>query len=522
MTSSATPRQEPPAPPPPSRFRAVLGLALAGALVAAFPAAPAAQVTVNDQADRLAALKEELEKARQLRDRVIAKRWDDKRLDMEAREKFNAGWDELKNQLEVKNGEADRLHEEIQVILKDAEEAEAQAENAKIQFATLSSLLRDRISEASGQVEKSYPARIPERVSRLNALLKSADTKRDAPAEILADAVAFHASEVALSREISLEKRGFLLADKTPGEGLLLRIGMVASAYRDAKSGRVGILVKDVGSGAVNPWEWRENLPAEITGALAANFARMEKGEAGAVAIPVDILPNQAQSKSYITQEEKSWWEHFTMMLKTGGVFMYPLLVVPFIVIALFLMKLVFLMGRRSGSPAQVEEARKTLRANPETAIALAGKKPRSLVLKVIATVAKARSGDRAGAEKDVQEVLLHEVPRLERHLTTLSVMAAAAPLLGLLGTVSGLISMFQVITEHGVNDPKLLAGGIGEALVATETGLLVAIPTLLGHNWLANRVDRLVADAEFNAMKSLNTLWPLGEKVHGKQAATA
>ncbi len=80
---------------------------------------------------------------------------------------------------------------------------------------------------------------------------------------------------------------------------------------------------------------------------------------------------------------------------------------------------------------------------------------------------------------------------------------------------------MFQVITEHGVNDPKLLAGGIGEALIATETGLLVAIPTLLGHNWLANRVDRMVADAEFNALKALNTLWPAEEKV-GREMSKA
>jgi biopolymer transport protein ExbB len=110
-----------------------------------------------------------------------------------------------------------------------------------------------------------------------------------------------------------------------------------------------------------------------------------------------------------------------------------------------------------------------------------------------------------------VKEVLLREVPRLERHLTTLSVLAAAAPLLGLLGTVSGLIAMFQVITQHGVNDPKLLAGGIGEALIATETGLLIAIPTLLGHNFLANRVDRIVADMEFYALKALNRVWPKG-----------
>jgi biopolymer transport protein ExbB len=70
---------------------------------------------------------------------------------------------------------------------------------------------------------------------------------------------------------------------------------------------------------------------------------------------------------------------------------------------------------------------------------------------------------------------------------------------------------MFQVITEHGVNDPKLLAGGIGEALIATDTGLLIAIPTLLGHNFLANRVDDIVSEAEYHALRALNALWPKG-----------
>lgn len=486
-------------------------------LAAALWSTPAlAQVSVNEQADRLEALKEELEKARQLRDKVIAKRWEDKRGDMEAREKFNQAYDDLKSQLETKNAEADRLHEEIQVILQDAEEAEANAETAKIQFATLGSLLRDRITEGSTLVDKGYPAKMPERLSRLNALLKSADTKRDAPADILADAVAFHASELELSREISLEKRGFLLADKSPGEGLLLRIGLVASAYRDAKTGRVGLLVKE-GSGAVNPYEWRENLPADAVAALAANLGKLEKGEAGPTAIPLDILPNQTQGKAYMQKEEKSFWQHFKEMLKTGGVFMWPLLVIPFIVLGLFFQKLATVNAARSGGRKQYDEAQDNLAVNPSGVAPLAAKRPKNLVMKVLAAAAEARGKDRKGAEKDIQEVLLHEVPRLERHLTTLSVMAAAAPLLGLLGTVSGLISMFQVITQYGVNDPKLLAGGIGEALIATETGLLVAIPTLLGHNWLANRVDRIVADAQFHAMKALNTLWPEGEIVREK-----
>jgi biopolymer transport protein ExbB len=81
--------------------------------------------------------------------------------------------------------------------------------------------------------------------------------------------------------------------------------------------------------------------------------------------------------------------------------------------------------------------------------------------------------------------------------------------MLGLLGTISGLIAMFQVITDLGVNDPKMLAGGIGEALITTEAGLLIAIPVLLAHNFLANRVDDMVADAEYQSARTLNALWP-------------
>ena len=473
-----------------------------------------AQVSVNENAEKLEALKDELEKARQLRDKVIAKRWEDKRGDMDGREKFNQAYDDLKSQLETRNQEADRLHEEIQSLLKDAEEAEAGSENAKVQFLSLASLLRDRISEMSSQVEKSFPAKIPERIQRFNQVLKSADSKREAPAEILADLTGFFQFELALTREISLEKRGFVRADKTPGEGALLRLGVAASAYRDDKTGAVGLLIKDGGSGALNPYEWRENLPADANAALAKSLEKMEKGEAGSasVSIPVDILPNQAaQGKAYIQKEDKSFWKSLFHTVRTGGVFMWPLLIIPVVVLVLFFTKLFAVYRSRAGGSGLYGKAVEKLSEHPEEVIKLMGQQPASPVLKVIGAVAANRHKDRELAEKDVKEVLLHEVPHLERHLTTLSVLAAAAPLLGLLGTVSGLIAMFQVITQHGVNDPKLLAGGIGEALIATETGLLIAIPTLLGHNFLANRVDRLVTDMEFYALKALNTVWPKG-----------
>ena len=88
---------------------------------------------------------------------------------------------------------------------------------------------------------------------------------------------------------------------------------------------------------------------------------------------------------------------------------------------------------------------------------------------------------------------VLQESPRLRRLLPALAVCATAAPLLGLLGTVAGMIETFQAMTLFGAGDPKLVAGGISLALVATELGLLVAIPILLLHSWLYGTSNRLL-----------------------------
>ncbi|MFP4225112.1 MAG: MotA/TolQ/ExbB proton channel family protein, partial [Desulfobacterales bacterium] len=92
---------------------------------------------------------------------------------------------------------------------------------------------------------------------------------------------------------------------------------------------------------------------------------------------------------------------------------------------------------------------------------------------------------------------VLRQVPRLERFIATLSILAAVAPLLGLLGTVTGMINTFQVITLFGTGDPKLMSGGISEALVTTQLGLAVAIPIMLLHHFLERRVDKILGDIE-------------------------
>jgi biopolymer transport protein ExbB len=103
----------------------------------------------------------------------------------------------------------------------------------------------------------------------------------------------------------------------------------------------------------------------------------------------------------------------------------------------------------------------------------------------------------RQAVESTFQEASLQEEQRLTKGLRPLATIAQIAPLMGLLGTVSGMIIAFGEISVSGTGNPQVLAGGIGQALVTTAAGLIVAIPTLIGQNYLASRVDTILLEID-------------------------
>ena len=111
---------------------------------------------------------------------------------------------------------------------------------------------------------------------------------------------------------------------------------------------------------------------------------------------------------------------------------------------------------------------------------------------RVMATYSKWQRVDTETLELRLAEAIQQEVPRIQRFLPLLKIIAVVAPLLGLLGTVTGMINTFQAITLFGTGDPKLMAGGISQALVTTVLGLCVAVPTVLLHTVVAGRAKRL------------------------------
>jgi biopolymer transport protein ExbB len=106
-----------------------------------------------------------------------------------------------------------------------------------------------------------------------------------------------------------------------------------------------------------------------------------------------------------------------------------------------------------------------------------------------------------------LQEAGRQEAGRLTRRLGVLETVAAVSPLLGLLGTVLGMIRVFATISNAGLGSPEVLSTGISEAMVTTAAGLIIGIPALVAYNWLNGRADSIIFDLEFNSSKVLDTL---------------
>lgn len=138
------------------------------------------------------------------------------------------------------------------------------------------------------------------------------------------------------------------------------------------------------------------------------------------------------------------------------------------------------LLPPRSSS-ADAETLEKTL---------LADRRLRGAFGEVAKGVFAARVQGRTAMVFKTQEILGRANARLNRHLGSIAVLASVAPLLGLTGTVIGIMNTFRVITTYGVGNPAMLAGGIAQALMVTEAGLVVAFPLLLLHDTLQNRAD--------------------------------
>ena len=360
---------------------------------------------------------------------------------------------------------------------------EQRLEGSRAQMEEMAGLVRGAARDLLAQAERSpFTAEDPGRLEMLRSYL---DKRRFPGLDDLQKLVEQYIAEVSASGAVA-ERRGQLV-DLAGHErqARLVRLGTFNTLYG---------LDKTVGYARLGPGTGRLlAIGGELPWWLESNIEDYFEGKTAAIYL--DISGGGALSR---LTRRSSWWGD----ILGGGPLVWPILAVGLVALILVIERLAFL-GRVHANTdtlmdavnAQVAkgdmkgawQTAQTQSGRPTSNVIMAGLRLQGCQIEVI------KSG--------LAEGILKEMPRLERFLSVLKVLSAVAPLLGLLGTVSGMINTFHVITAHGTGDPRLMAGGISEALVTTELGLAVAIPILTLSSLLTRRAQHVVTDMEEKAV---------------------
>lgn len=205
-------------------------------------------------------------------------------------------------------------------------------------------------------------------------------------------------------------------------------------------------------------------------------------------------------------------------LIKAGGWLMLPLIACSVVAMAIVLERAWTLRRARIIPPhlvAQVWHQLKKRQLNPDQLRALREGSPLG---RILAAGLINKNQPREVMLESIEDVGRHEAHSLERFLNTLGTIAVISPLLGLLGTVVGMIEVFNVIGNQGLGKAGALAGGISQALITTAAGLVIAIPTLVAHRYFLRRVDTLVVEMEQEALKLVDVVY--GQRESGSSAA--
>ena len=194
-------------------------------------------------------------------------------------------------------------------------------------------------------------------------------------------------------------------------------------------------------------------------------------------------------------------------LLTAGGWLMVLIVLCSIIVLAICIESLYTLNPKKIAPPHLLVTVWKQLKAGEMDADRLRTLKQSSPLGRILAAGLGNAYHGRDVMIESIQEAADHVVHDLERYLNTLGTIAAVAPLLGLLGTVLGMIKVFAEIMTQGTGNASALAGGISEALITTAAGLTVAIPALVMHRYFVGRIDGIVVELEQETIKLVDAL---------------
>jgi biopolymer transport protein ExbB len=391
-----------------------------------------------------------------------------------------------------------RVNEFNTTARRDEQAREAEIDRAESDWLSLQSTaerLQDQISDASRELESVDDARTTLEATYLQAestlgQFGAEEVQTEAylssPNDQRIETLFGNAVRVLERVSSFTEAAGaYFLRDGTEVQGRLIRIGNIA-AYGVSPQGS-GALAP-AGDGRLKIW----SNPAEETAvALGA-------GNAPAV---LGMFLYESEAKAIEEQAGKT----ILGVINSGGTIGWIIVVLGAIGLFLAVLRFAFLRSASASTEKIVDAVGEQVRKGKLDEALDACDRFKGSTARVVKAAVRNLDRDRAHLEDIISESILNESSRLNRFGSVILVIAAVAPLLGLLGTVTGMITTFDIITEFGTGDPKLLSGGISIALVTTELGLAVAIPMLLLGNILSGWAESIKDDMEKGALRVIN-----------------
>ncbi len=407
------------------------------------------------------------------------------------RDSLSAVVAELEAQVAGAEREIVRLEREIASADTQREQWEENWARRELDFREVSGTVRVAARDLETLLRaSSLSADRPERLEPLEPLLRPNYFPDIDDISAVAD---LFLDEMVRTGHVSRREAAFVARDGVAAEGRLYQFGPFTSVYRSGEEH--GFLTYSPESQRL--YALRE-LPDRGTRRALQRYL-----DGASPAVPLDLsggtaLRQVARSPSLIEQ------------VRAGGPIVWPILLLALIALGLVVYKAIFLHivhGRVDRVTGQLSAlaGRGDWEACDQLMEEHRGR--HWPVIRVLRAGLAVRGQPRSVIESVLQEAILHELPRLRRGLAALAVFGAVAPLLGLLGTVTGMIDTFRVITIFGTSDPKLMSGGISEALITTELGLVVAIPIMLLHTLLSRRVHHVIGDMEESAVQLTNLM---------------
>jgi biopolymer transport protein ExbB len=203
-------------------------------------------------------------------------------------------------------------------------------------------------------------------------------------------------------------------------------------------------------------------------------------------------------------------------IFRSGGPIMWPLVIFSLVTVAIIIERSINLRSSRIVDRGLVERVTALAESGrPDRAANVCRETPGMFASILLPGLDLAHKGE-VIAKEAVEDAGRHEATRLTRYLGALGTVAAVSPLLGLLGTVTGMIEVFDTISRQGAGNAAELSSGISQALITTATGLLVAIPALIAHNYFHAKVEWIMADLEGSSLRALHGLYRATEAEDG------